>query len=182
MRKTRRRRRKKTLVLQSLKKLRLCPLFPHLALSGRYPCLSACLSPFVFQSSSTPSKPFFSHLPVALCVSSSCCQPSVYLRLLENPGAVAQHTASLSSPTSPLPQSGYSRSSSPSGSHSPPRSPSPSAALRYYSERTSPGPNTTHLSAADIDHSSDGPTQQVTVLPAVFSLNTCAENVDPAEC
>ncbi|XP_075899010.1 F-actin-monooxygenase mical2b isoform X2 [Nelusetta ayraudi] len=82
-------------------------------------------------------------------------QPSVYMRLLEKPGAVAQHATS---PPPPLLHP-CSRSPSPSGSRSP-RSPSPSAALRYYPERTSPLPSTHHLSAAGTDHSADRPTQQ----------------------
>lgn len=84
------------------------------------------------------------------------------MRLLEKPGAVAQHATS---PPPPLLHP-CSRSPSPSGSRSP-RSPSPSAALRYYPERTSPLPSTHHLSAAGTDHSADRPTQQVNIIPVV---------------
>ncbi|XP_039664326.1 protein-methionine sulfoxide oxidase mical2b-like [Perca fluviatilis] len=90
-------------------------------------------------------------------------QPSIYLRLLENPSAVAQQTTFLYSPTSSHPQSGYSRSPSPSqsmGQLSPPRSLSPNGTEHYYTECTSPDVTPSHLSAStqsasDNDHSSE---------------------------
>ncbi|XP_070762813.1 F-actin-monooxygenase mical2b isoform X1 [Enoplosus armatus] len=85
-------------------------------------------------------------------------QPSIYLRLLENPGAVAQQTTFLYSPKSPHPPSGCSRSPSPSRSESPlspPRSPGPNITEHYYPERTSLNPTASHCSASDIDHSSE---------------------------
>lgn len=96
-------------------------------------------------------------------VFSSCFQPSIYLRLLENPGAVAQQTSFLYSPRSSHPQSSHSRSPSPSRSKSPlspTRSPSPNFTRHYYPECTSPNLTTSHfsastLSASDIDHSSE---------------------------
>ncbi|KAM9351924.1 F-actin-monooxygenase mical2b [Symphorus nematophorus] len=88
-------------------------------------------------------------------------QPSIYLRLLENPSAVAQQTTFLSSPKSSPPPSRCSRTPSPSGSKSPlnpPHSQSPTE--HYYSERTSPDLTASHfsassLSASDLDHSSE---------------------------
>ncbi|XP_035520801.1 protein-methionine sulfoxide oxidase mical2b [Morone saxatilis] len=85
-------------------------------------------------------------------------QPSIYLRLLENPSEVAQQTSFLYSPKSPPPQSGFSRSPSPSHSKSPlssPRSRSPNVTEHYYPGRTSPDMSTSHFSASDIDHSSE---------------------------
>ncbi|XP_028440837.1 protein-methionine sulfoxide oxidase mical2b isoform X2 [Perca flavescens] len=90
-------------------------------------------------------------------------QPSIYLRLLENPSAVAQQTTFLYSPTSSHPQSGYSRSPPPlqsMGQLSPPHSLSPNGTEHYYTECTSPDVTTSHLSAStqsasDIDYSSE---------------------------
>ncbi|XP_044048502.1 protein-methionine sulfoxide oxidase mical2b isoform X4 [Siniperca chuatsi] len=85
-------------------------------------------------------------------------QPSIYLRLLENPTAVAQQTSVLYSSKSSHPQSSYSRSPSPSSSKiqlSSPRSQSPNFTEHYYPERTSPALMTSHFSASDIDHSSE---------------------------
>lgn len=107
-----------------------------------------------------------------LLVSSSCCQPSIYLRLLENPSAVAEQTTFLYSPKSPP----LSRSPSPSRSKSPfspPRSPSPNFSTRCYPERTSPDLTTQHfsassLTASDHDHSSERSetsAQQVNFMP-----------------
>ncbi|XP_027128123.1 F-actin-monooxygenase mical2b isoform X1 [Larimichthys crocea] len=85
-------------------------------------------------------------------------QPSIYLRLLENPGAVAQETTFLYSPKSPSPPpSGCSRSPSPSRSKSPfspPRSPSPNVTEHHYPERTSAALTANHFSAADSDERS----------------------------
>ncbi|XP_068170291.1 F-actin-monooxygenase mical2b-like isoform X2 [Antennarius striatus] len=73
-------------------------------------------------------------------------QPSIYLRLLENPSALTQQTSVPDSHKSSLPPSRYSRSPSPSLSTS--RSPSPPATDRYYPESTS------LFSAAEVDRSS----------------------------
>ncbi|XP_032367629.1 protein-methionine sulfoxide oxidase mical2b isoform X1 [Etheostoma spectabile] len=85
-------------------------------------------------------------------------QPSIYLRLLENPSAVAQQTTFLYSPASSYPQSGYSHSPSPIGQLSPPRSPSPNVTEHYYTECTSPDVTNSHIAAStlsvlDIGHS-----------------------------
>lgn len=70
-------------------------------------------------------------------------QPSVYLRLLENPSSVTQQTTFLYSPN---PSHAYSRSPSPSRSKSPSRSPSPDVTGRRYRERASPDLITGHFS------------------------------------
>ncbi|KAF7656436.1 hypothetical protein LDENG_00041180 [Lucifuga dentata] len=80
-------------------------------------------------------------------------QPSIYLRLLENPSAVAQQTTFLYPPKSAHYQSGYSRSPSPSRYRnplSPPRSPSPHLTERHFPERTSPNLSTTHFCASPL--------------------------------
>ncbi|XP_076588755.1 F-actin-monooxygenase mical2b isoform X2 [Chaetodon auriga] len=87
-------------------------------------------------------------------------QPSIYLRLLENPSAVAQQTTFLYSPKSSPPPSNYSRSPSPSLSKSPPRSPSPAVTEQHYPECSSHDQKTSHFSASplcasNIDHSSE---------------------------
>ncbi|XP_067356939.1 F-actin-monooxygenase mical2b isoform X1 [Channa argus] len=82
------------------------------------------------------------HIPLPSCPSPLLpahpkWQPSIYLRLLENPASVAQATSFLYSPKSSLPQSGPSHSPSPPRSKSPfspPRSPSPSITEYYYPE------------------------------------------------
>ncbi|XP_067445003.1 F-actin-monooxygenase mical2b isoform X1 [Thunnus thynnus] len=68
-------------------------------------------------------------------------QPSIYLRLLENPTSVAEQTSFLYSPKP-------SRSPSPSRSKSPLRSPSPNVTEQHYPERTSPDLRTSHFSAS----------------------------------
>lgn len=94
--------------------------------------------------------------------SSSCLQPSIYLRLLENPSAVSQQTSFLFSPKSPpsLSQSSYSCSLSPSRCQSPSHSPSPKVTEHYCPERSSPDLTTSHfsasyMSASEINHSSE---------------------------
>ncbi|XP_041853234.1 protein-methionine sulfoxide oxidase mical2b isoform X2 [Melanotaenia boesemani] len=89
-------------------------------------------------------------------------QPSVYLRLLENPSPVAQQTSFLSSPTSSHTQNNYSRSPSPSSSNplSSPYSPSHSVTEAYHPECTSPDSQTSRfplpaLSASGADQSSE---------------------------
>ncbi|XP_049429559.1 F-actin-monooxygenase mical2b isoform X1 [Epinephelus fuscoguttatus] len=87
-------------------------------------------------------------------------QPSIYLRLLENPSAVAQQNAFHYSPKSPHPRSSYSRSPSPTHFKSPPHSPSPNVTEHYYPERTSPDLTARYfsassLSASDINCSSE---------------------------
>ncbi|XP_074490195.1 F-actin-monooxygenase mical2b isoform X2 [Sebastes fasciatus] len=75
-------------------------------------------------------------------------QPSIYLRLLENPSAVAQQTTVLYSP-----KSSQSRSPSPSRSKSPlspPRSLSPNVTEHYYPECTSTDVTTSHFSASTL--------------------------------
>ncbi|CAL8262446.1 unnamed protein product [Merluccius merluccius] len=66
-------------------------------------------------------------------------QPSIYLRLLEDPNAVARPTSPVYSPKTPPPQNGYDQSPFLSWSESPtspPRSPSPNAhAVKHYLER-----------------------------------------------
>ncbi|KAM6925739.1 F-actin-monooxygenase mical2b-like isoform 3-T3 [Lycodopsis pacificus] len=87
-------------------------------------------------------------------------QPSVYLRLLENPSAVAQQTALPCSPKSSHP---LSRSPSPSWPKSPlcpPPVPSPNVTERYYPERTSPDLTTSRFSAPVSDRSSERSMQQ----------------------
>ncbi|XP_059190994.1 F-actin-monooxygenase mical2b isoform X2 [Centropristis striata] len=99
-------------------------------------------------------------------------QPSIYLRLLENPSAVAQETTFLYSPESSHPQSGYSRSPSPSRSKSPlspPRSLSPRVTERYYPESTS------RFSASDIDHSFEESVQQSKAQRPSFSGKSIKE-------
>ncbi|XP_041794159.1 protein-methionine sulfoxide oxidase mical2b isoform X2 [Chelmon rostratus] len=104
-------------------------------------------------------------------------QPSIYLRLLENPTAVAQQTSFLYSPKSPPCESSCSRSPSPSLSKSPPRSPSPRVTEQHYPECTSPALKTSHFSASslcasNIDHSSErseGSVQQVNFMPQRLS-------------
>ncbi|KAI3370864.1 hypothetical protein L3Q82_007381 [Scortum barcoo] len=90
-------------------------------------------------------------------------QPSIYLRLLENPGAMAQQTSFLYSSKSSHPQSSHSRSPSPPRSKSP-LSPtlslSPNFTEHYYPECTSPNLTTSHFSAStpsahDTDYSSE---------------------------
>ncbi|XP_037539291.1 protein-methionine sulfoxide oxidase mical2b [Nematolebias whitei] len=77
-------------------------------------------------------------------------QPSVYLRLLENPSSVVQQTSSFSSPESSYSQSSHSRSPSPLRSKSPLSAPrSPDSATRCFS-----------VSASDADLSSDVSEQQ----------------------
>ncbi|XP_053175957.1 F-actin-monooxygenase mical2b [Scomber japonicus] len=73
-------------------------------------------------------------------------QPSVYLRLLENPSSVAQQSTLLYSPKPSYAQSSYSRSPSPSYSKSPLRSPSPDVTEQHYPERTTPDLITSHFS------------------------------------
>ncbi|XP_041652083.1 protein-methionine sulfoxide oxidase mical2b isoform X3 [Cheilinus undulatus] len=90
-------------------------------------------------------------------------QPSIYLRLLENPNAVAQQTSFLSTPKCSSSQSNYSRSPSPSRSESPlnpSRSPSPNLSRHHIPESTSPPQRTSQLpvpslSSWDNDHSTD---------------------------
>ncbi|XP_074533428.1 F-actin-monooxygenase mical2b isoform X2 [Halichoeres trimaculatus] len=87
-------------------------------------------------------------------------QPSIYLRLLENPNAVAQETSFL---YTPKPPSEWDCSVSPSASRStspinPSRSPSPKVTRHYTPERTSPHLTTNQLSASSLctlDLSSD---------------------------
>ncbi|XP_060892802.1 F-actin-monooxygenase mical2b isoform X1 [Labrus mixtus] len=84
-------------------------------------------------------------------------QPSIYLRLLENPSAVAQETSFLCTPKCSPSQGNYSRSPSPSRSESPlspSRSPSPKVTKHYIPECTSPHQRNSQLSAWDNDHSS----------------------------
>ncbi|XP_042351353.1 protein-methionine sulfoxide oxidase mical2b isoform X2 [Plectropomus leopardus] len=93
-------------------------------------------------------------------------QPSIYLRLLENPSAVAQQTSFLYSPKSS--QSGYSRSPSPTPSQSPRHSPN-LFTEHYDPDRSSPDPTARHFSASSlsvsgIDYlpdSSEESTQQI---------------------
>ncbi|XP_068460202.1 F-actin-monooxygenase mical2b-like isoform X2 [Clinocottus analis] len=85
-------------------------------------------------------------------------QPSVYLRLLENPSTVAQQTTSV---CSPKPSRSLSRSPSPLRTPlSPPRTPSPNATERYHPEHTSPDLTASRLSALDSDRSSESSMQQ----------------------
>ncbi|XP_061577169.1 F-actin-monooxygenase mical2b isoform X2 [Cololabis saira] len=73
------------------------------------------------------AKPKDPPAPPALCPPRPKWQPSVYLRLLENPGTVADQAGFLCSPQSSPSPSGYSRSPSQSRSKSPlTTSPSPS--------------------------------------------------------
>ncbi|KAM7396257.1 hypothetical protein PAMP_019314 [Pampus punctatissimus] len=74
-------------------------------------------------------------------------QPSIYLRLLENPTSVAQQTSFLYSPKPSDAQSSYSRSPSPSSCKSPLRSSSPELTERHYPERTSFDLTASHFSA-----------------------------------
>ncbi|XP_068595063.1 F-actin-monooxygenase mical2b-like [Brachionichthys hirsutus] len=76
-------------------------------------------------------------------------QPSIYLRLLENPSAVTQQASAPHSHKSVAPGR-YCPSPSPSPSMSLPRSPSPRVTEHYYPERTSP------LSAVEVERSSTG--------------------------
>ncbi|XP_056272569.1 F-actin-monooxygenase mical2b isoform X3 [Pseudoliparis swirei] len=83
-------------------------------------------------------------------------QPSVYLRLLENPGAVAQQAAFPHSPNKPSRPSG--RSPSPmrlKSVLSPPRTPNPN-----YPKRTSPDLTAGRVSASDSERSSESLKQQ----------------------
>uniref|UniRef100_UPI0037E78314 F-actin-monooxygenase mical2b isoform X4 n=1 Tax=Semicossyphus pulcher TaxID=241346 RepID=UPI0037E78314 len=90
-------------------------------------------------------------------------QPSIYLRLLENPSAVAQQTSFLYIPQGSSSQGDHSRSPSPLRSKSPlspPRSPSPNVARHYIPECTSPHLTTSQLSVStlsvwDNDHPSE---------------------------
>ncbi|KAL3062041.1 hypothetical protein OYC64_010042 [Pagothenia borchgrevinki] len=89
-------------------------------------------------------------------------QPSVYLRLLENPSAVAPQTPPLYSPRSPHPLSS-SRSPSPTYSTriplGPSRSPSPSE--HYSRGRFSPDLNPGRFSASDIHLSSESSQEEM---------------------
>ncbi|XP_047452059.1 F-actin-monooxygenase mical2b isoform X2 [Mugil cephalus] len=80
-------------------------------------------------------------------------QPSIYLRLLENPDSVAQQTTFFFPPK---------RSPSPSdfGPISPPRSPSPNA-TKHYPEHTSPDLDAGHFSASGVDQSSQSKGQRL---------------------
>ncbi|XP_077424091.1 F-actin-monooxygenase mical2b-like isoform X2 [Vanacampus margaritifer] len=73
-------------------------------------------------------------------------QPSIYLRLLENPTAVAPQSSGLISPTSSYSISGR-RSPSPSHFNSPLRSPSPEL---HYTDCTSPVAKSSHYSASTV--------------------------------
>uniref|UniRef100_UPI003AAD363A uncharacterized protein n=1 Tax=Centroberyx gerrardi TaxID=166262 RepID=UPI003AAD363A len=84
--------------------------------------------------------------------------PSIYLRLLEDPNAVA-HPISLYSPKTPPPQNGYSQSPSRSRSKSPlspHRSPSPNVTEQHYPQCTSPDLATNHFSASSLSASCIG--------------------------
>ncbi|XP_069018633.1 F-actin-monooxygenase mical2b isoform X2 [Embiotoca jacksoni] len=89
-------------------------------------------------------------------------QPSIYLRLLENPNAVAQQAGVLSSPSRSRSRGACSRSPSPLSPLSPPRSPSPDVTERYYPECTSHGLAAGRFSAAppSADRSSSESVQQ----------------------
>lgn len=116
----------------------------HLSFTIRtYPCGSICITNVNSYS---------------LISSCSSTQPSIYLRLLENPCVVTPQNSFFLSSKSSRPQSGYSRSPSPSRSKSPlsrPHSPSPSFPEHYHPECTSPHLTTSHFSASDVDHSSE---------------------------
>ncbi|XP_058502559.1 F-actin-monooxygenase mical2b isoform X2 [Solea solea] len=85
-------------------------------------------------------------LPPPLTPARPKWQPSIYLRLLEN----QQTTSTFSSPKPSLsPATSYSRSPSPSCS-SPPHSPSPNLAYRYYPECTSLDLSNAHFSCDDL--------------------------------
>lgn len=98
----------------------------------------------------------------ALLVSPPCLQPSVYLRLLDNPSAVVKQSTFHCCPKSPRPPSLPPSPSQPTNPLSPLRAPSPNVPERHYPERTSPD------QAAG--HSSERSTQQVTVEPVLYSM------------
>ncbi|XP_059916950.1 F-actin-monooxygenase mical2b isoform X2 [Gadus macrocephalus] len=76
-------------------------------------------------------------------------QPSIYLRLLEDPNAVARPTSPVYSPETPPTQNGFDQSPFLSWSQSPTspsRSPSPKAyGVKHYSERRPAAPSTSHF-------------------------------------
>ncbi|CAL8357335.1 unnamed protein product [Lota lota] len=78
-------------------------------------------------------------------------QPSIYLRLLEDPNVVARPTSPVYSPETPPTQNGYDQSPFLSWSKSPaspPRSPSPKAyAVKHYLERRPAAVSTNHSSS-----------------------------------
>nr|XP_043891741.1 protein-methionine sulfoxide oxidase mical2b isoform X4 [Solea senegalensis] len=104
-------------------------------------------------------------LPPPLTPARPKWQPSIYLRLLEN----QQTPSTFSSPKPSLsPATSYSRSPSPS-CLSPPRSPSPNLAYRYYPECTSLDLSNGHFSSSAL--SCDD-------LPADCSLQQCVVRKD----
>lgn len=107
----------------------------------------------------------------SLFVYSWCFQPSIYLRLLENPSWVAPQASFLCNATSPLSESSGGRSPSPPRSESPPCSPSPPVSQQPPLEHTSLAPTGSHA-PPPLDPSSDRSMQQV-ILVHVSSPLIC---------
>ncbi|XP_028263323.1 F-actin-monooxygenase mical2b isoform X2 [Parambassis ranga] len=116
-------------------------------------------------------------------------QPSIYLRLLENPNSVAGQTGFPFSTMSSRSQNDYSRSPSPSrtkSSLSPPRTTSPSVTEHQYPERTSPDPADSRFSVSALSESggdqstgmSADSIQQKKVSTREFSRRSIKERAD----
>lgn len=179
MRKKRRGRREKTLVLQSPKTHPLpllLLLFLLLTQNGRYASLSAvalyqrsCFSSGQPLSNRLETCTFLMNPPFLVLAPRLFFQPSIYLRLLEDPSSVAQQTCFLYSPKASFSQGDCSRSRSPSRSKSPlspPRSPSPNVDEHCYPEHHF---SASPLSSVDLpSQRSEDPVQQVNFVPQIY--------------